>query len=79
MLENRALGEYVDLSWSWRELRDKEFHNFTLRQEIIIITMVLWARHAAHMRWKSSAYIVLVGNLKELDDYGDLKLDGKII
>jgi hypothetical protein len=86
VFENRVLRrifglEKDEVTGGWRKLHNEELHHLYCSPSIIRMRKarrMRSVRHAARMEEKSSAYRVLVQNLKETEHKDDLDVDRRI-
>ena len=85
--ENRVLRRIFgpkrdEVRGEWRKLHNDELNNLYSSPNIVRMIKsrrMRWAGHVARM-WKGrGVYRVLVGNLREGDQWGDPGVDGRII
>jgi hypothetical protein len=87
VFENRAPRRIVGrkrekVAGGWRRLLNEELHNLYSSADVIKVMKsrrMSWPGHVARMGDMRSAYTVLVGKPKEIDNSGGLGVDGSII
>jgi hypothetical protein len=88
VFENRALRRIFgpkkdEVTGEWRRLHNEELHDLYSSPNIIRVLKsrrMRWAGHVARMGEKRGAYRILVGgDLREGDHFGDPGVDGRII
>jgi hypothetical protein len=82
-LLRRIFGPKRDeVTGEWRKLHNEELNDLYCSPTIVRVIKsrrIRWAEHVARMTEGRSVYRVLVGNLKERDQWGDPGVDGRII
>ena len=71
-----------ELTGEWRKLRNEELNDLYSLPNIVWLIksrIMRWSGHVARTGDSRGVYRILVGNLRERDQLGDLGLDGRII